>query len=88
MKNTEQTLLALLVGAAAGVVAGLLLAPDSGEKTRQKLADNADVIKKDLESSWETNSKKIREYTDEALSEIEKYGKMLSDAVRTEAPKK
>lgn len=88
MKNTEKTLLAFVVGAAAGAIAGLLIAPDTGEHTRQKLSENAETIKKDLEQSWEGNSKKIKDYTDSALSEIEKFGKMLSDAVRSETSKK
>ena len=35
--SKSNTLIALTAGAALGVVAGMLYAPDSGEKTRKKL---------------------------------------------------
>lgn len=41
--------LAFLAGAAAGVVAGILLAPDKGSETRKKMSDKArefsDIVK-------------------------------------------
>lgn len=50
--NTGKTLLTFLAGAAAGAVAALLFAPESGEKTRERLrmkaADAADVAKKKI----------------------------------------
>lgn len=39
--DTGKTILTFLAGAAAGAVAALLLAPDSGEKTREKLRSKA-----------------------------------------------
>lgn len=39
--NTGKSILAFVAGAAAGAVAALLLAPDSGEKTRDKLRSKA-----------------------------------------------
>ena len=35
--NTGNTLLALLAGAAIGAIAGILMAPDKGSKTREKI---------------------------------------------------
>ena len=50
--NTGKTLLTFLAGAAVGAVAALLLAPESGDKTRERLrmkaADAADVTKKKI----------------------------------------
>lgn len=40
-RNSEYLLIGLFVGAAAGFVAGMLFAPSSGTKTRQKLANEA-----------------------------------------------
>lgn len=64
--DTGKTILTFLAGAAAGAVAALLLAPESGDKTRERLrmkaADAADVAKKkilegldDLEEALEEN---------------------------------
>lgn len=39
MNNTAKIIVAVLAGAAAGVVAGILLAPDKGSETRKKVAE-------------------------------------------------
>ena len=41
-KNTPRVALAALVGAAVGVVAGILIAPRSGAETREKVAQAAE----------------------------------------------
>lgn len=50
--DTGKTILTFLAGAATGAVAALLLAPDSGEKTRERLrsraADAAGVSKEKI----------------------------------------
>lgn len=48
--NSGKILLALLAGASAGVIAGLLMAPDTGEATRDTLRKSASKMGKDLES--------------------------------------
>ncbi|MFN3317072.1 MAG: YtxH domain-containing protein [Raineya sp.] len=50
MSNGQKILLSFLAGAAAGVVAGLLIAPDSGKEIRKKIAKKASDIKDTLES--------------------------------------
>lgn len=78
MNNSEKTLLAFIAGAAAGAVAGLLLAPEAGDETRNRLSKKAGDLAGDLEQSWETNSKKFKDLTDSALAEVEKYSKQIS----------
>ena len=41
MESNGKLIMALLAGAAAGVIVGLLLAPEKGSDTRTKLADSA-----------------------------------------------
>ena len=42
-KNTPRVALAALVGAAVGVVAGIIIAPRSGAETREKVAQAAEA---------------------------------------------
>lgn len=71
MDNSNRTLFAFLAGAAAGVAIGMLMAPDNGRATRDKLSRQADSLMNDLEDQWEVGFQKIRELTDNALEEAE-----------------
>lgn len=77
MNKSERSFWAFIAGAAAGAVVGLLLAPESGNETRKKLSKKAGNLASELEESWETNSKRFKELTDAALSEVEKYSKQI-----------
>jgi gas vesicle protein len=79
MDNSGKILTALLLGTAVGAVAGLLLAPESGNKTRRKLSSTADDLIDDFEDAWEDSAEKIKDLADNAVSEIEKYSKKLED---------
>lgn len=72
MNDSNKTFIAFLAGAAAGVVIGLLMAPESGEITRDKLGRQADDLLSDLEDQWEVGFQKIKELTDNAMAEADK----------------
>ena len=80
MNRSEKTLLAFVLGAAAGLTAGFLFAPAKGEKTRRKLSDKADEFKEELKENLDAD--KIRGFANSALSEVEKYGQKLSEVVK------
>jgi gas vesicle protein len=82
MDNTGKVITALLIGAAAGAMAGLLLAPESGTKTRRKLSKTADDLLEDLEDAWEEGAEKIKELADEAVAEVEKYNKKVNESMK------
>jgi gas vesicle protein len=44
MSNTSKVLLAFVAGAVAGAVAGVLFAPDRGDRTRARLADSTNDL--------------------------------------------
>lgn len=50
MSNGQKIVISFVVGAAAGVLAGLLLAPKSGKETRQRIAQKAHEIREALET--------------------------------------
>jgi gas vesicle protein len=60
----------ILIGLAAGVVVGVLMAPESGRKTRKKINSETDGFFKSLQSQLEDGLNTIREqyndYVDQA----------------------
>ncbi|GJM27875.1 MAG: hypothetical protein DHS20C17_05100 [Cyclobacteriaceae bacterium] len=80
MNRSEKTLLAFLVGAAAGITAGFLFAPAKGEKTRRKLSVKANEITDELKEN--IDRKKLKGLASSALTEVEKYGQKLTDALK------
>lgn len=79
MDNTGKVLAALLVGAAAGAIVGLLMAPESGSNTRSKIGKTAEDLADELEDAWEDGAEKIKDLADEAIAEIEKYSRKVTD---------
>lgn len=75
MDNTGKVLFAALVGAAAGAVAGVLLAPASGEETRKKLREEGERIKDDV-------SQKVDSLTEGGREKLEEIKKKASEAVK------
>ncbi len=76
---------ALLVGAAAGAITALLLAPDTGKRTRRKIRrhaeDSADYILgagRNLVENCEDLYRRSSELADEGARELsDKYGDLL-----------
>lgn len=48
MNNTSKILAAFAIGAAAGAIAGILLAPDKGSETRRKLSEEGQKLAESL----------------------------------------
>ena len=81
MNDSNKTFIAFIAGAAAGIAIGMLLAPESGEITRDKLSRQADLLKNDLEDQWEVGFQKIKELTNTALAEAERLKSKGESAV-------
>jgi gas vesicle protein len=73
--------MAFLAGAAAGAAIGLLMAPDKGDVTREKLSRQADDLLSDLEDQWEQSYAKIRDLANNALEEAEKLSAQAQEKV-------
>ena len=78
MDNSDKTLIAFLLGAAAGALTGLLLAPTSGDKARQKINKTATDTLYDVEDAWEGRTEKLKDLADIAIQELEKYSKKMT----------
>ncbi|MBJ6116872.1 YtxH domain-containing protein [Pontibacter sp. BT310] len=73
--NSGKIILALLAGASAGVIAGLMMAPDTGEVTRTSVKKWASKMSKDLEKNLQTGLDEIKNMSAGAM---DKFGEMKS----------
>ena len=64
-----------VVGGAIGALAGILLAPKSGEETRKLLADST----KDMVRRADETAKQIQSKADDAVSDLQKKGEEIKD---------
>ena len=79
MSSDSKLLLGLILGAATGAVAGLLLAPASGKETRGKISDKAGELKSDLDKKFNELSKKLHDLDKETLGDFkEKFNEVKS----------
>ena len=68
--SVSRFLAGFIVGGAIGAVAGVLLAPRSGEETRKMLKDTAD----DMARRADETAKQIKVKADDAVSDLQKKG--------------
>ena len=76
-KETENPIvfgLGLLAGIVGGIIAGVMLAPQSGEETRKDLANKAQSIKKKL-------PQKIESAKEKSLRSIERTAVSIENAI-------
>jgi len=78
MANSGKVLGALIVGAAAGAVLGVLFAPDKGSETRKKIAKGTDGLINQL-------SDKIDE-AKKTLFDLKKKASDTADEIRSKMP--
>ncbi|WP_448519737.1 YtxH domain-containing protein [Rhodoflexus sp.] len=71
MRKLESNLLALMAGVAIGALAGVLLAPDKGEKTRKRLADSSARLRRDMEDKASELKKDIARKSIELKKELD-----------------
>jgi gas vesicle protein len=70
MTTTSKVLLGIIGAAAAGVVIGLLIAPDKGSETRQKIKKTAGEWADNLSHLWDKGKKAAEDMADEAKSKV------------------
>jgi gas vesicle protein len=63
--NSDNTnLITFIAGLAVGALVGVLLAPDSGERTRGKIAKKSNELLEDLEGQLEIAKHKVNQFSD------------------------
>ena len=67
-----------IVGGALGAIAGILLAPKSGEETRALLADGA----KDAMKRADETVKQIQSKADDVVSDMQKKGEEIKEKLQ------
>ena len=67
-----------LVGGAIGAIAGILLAPKSGEETRAMLADGA----KDAMKRADETVKQMQSKADDVVSDMQKKGEEIKEKLQ------
>jgi len=71
MGKTGNTLVAILAGAAVGAVAGVLLAPDQGEKTRKRIGKGFKSGADDLGSKFDDLKNQVKGILANKKSDLE-----------------
>lgn len=78
-KNTGKIIFAGLLGAAAGAIGGLLLAPKSGKETRDDISKIALDIKKAIKTTKNETEDRVKEIYGKVSTEaVEKYNEITS----------
>lgn len=78
-KETGTILGSLIVGALAGAVAALLLAPQSGKETRTQLSNEIDKLKKELDKYANDFSEKAKKTKQDLEVKLRKTEAELSE---------
>lgn len=82
MSNSIKLFSAFILGTAAGFAAGVLMAPDKGEKTRKKLLDEMNKVSKDVAKQADKQMAKLKEGYNKKVEEISKEGKNLVETAK------
>ena len=81
MTNDQKVIVGFLCGVAAGALAGILLAPNSGEETRKKIVDKATDLKGDLSDQLTSTFGRLSEQVSNSLG-IKKTNGVVDAAAR------
>jgi gas vesicle protein len=81
MTNDQKVIVGFLCGVAAGALAGILLAPNSGEETRKKIADKASELKDDLSSQLTQSFGRLQDQVTNSLG-LKKTNDVVDAAAR------
>jgi len=79
MKNGSKSIIALFAGLAAGVALGILLAPEKGSETREKLADSLKDLTDSLKEKAAQELENLTELKNKVVENIKTKLKKEAD---------
>ena len=79
MANTSKLLVALAAGAAVGIAAGILLAPDKGSETRKKIAGQGRKLTGQLNDTIREGKDHFNKLKSELEAELEVQKEKLQE---------
>lgn len=74
MKDVSKVMLLLAAGFTAGAIAGILFAPEKGERTRKRLKFKAGELGEDIEAAYDEEIERLK-------NKIEKLKTRFSDGI-------
>jgi gas vesicle protein len=83
-KNFGAFVMGFVIGSLSGAIASLLLAPQTGEETRQIIKDRAIELKDKSQETFEETKKKAEEAYKEVLSKGMQIGEEALETVEEE----
>jgi gas vesicle protein len=78
MNTTSKVLTGVLVGASVGIIAGILIAPDSGKRTREKIAGKT----RDLKNLMTDSMADVKNAYNRELESLMNNGKSGIDSMK------
>ena len=82
MSNSIKLFSAFVLGTAAGFAAGILMAPEKGEKTRKKLLAEMNKVSQDVAKQADKQMAKIKDGYNKKVEELSKEGKSLMETAK------
>lgn len=79
MSSAGKFLAGAIIGGAIGAIAGILLAPQSGEETRELLNDAS----KDVAKKTDKTVREIQDKADVVVSDLQKKGDEIMEKIQT-----
>lgn len=84
MKTSTKILLGTIAGAAVGVAAGILLAPDHGSNTRKKVSGQSEQLKEEMSTKMQQSVDRMNALTTSAFQLINDYKQKLRKEAQQE----